>query len=239
MTWAPSASVCRQQEPGAVGIFEHLRSVNWHFLKMKSLWVECPREKAPFPQIVLAWALAVGPDNINKLWAWLIALSETVKKAETPMTAFTFRSCWWNYQSLMPKTAEIIFYHVGFKIHINRLSSIFHIVPSNTSATSLLLTPIWQQARPWRGTASSSFHPPPTLPFAFCPLVASCLIPVQAFVREGKVVFATCLCCTQSNEPRTFMWSPTWYSDLRWDYKEDFLHSWQPSGKHTISEKQK
>lgn len=91
-----------------------------------------------------------------------------------------------------------------------------HSSLKHLSATSLPLTPIW------RGTASSSFHPPPTLPFAFCPLVASCLIPVQAFIREGKVVFATCLCCTQSNEPRTFMWSPTWYSDLRWDYKEDF-----------------
>lgn len=133
MTWASSTPVCRQQEPGAIGIFEHLRSVNWHFLKMKSFWVDCPREKAPWPQIVLAWALAVGPDNVNKLWAWLTALSETVKKTETPMTAFTFRSCWWNYQSLMPKTAENIFYHVGFKIHINRQSSIFHIAPQNTS----------------------------------------------------------------------------------------------------------
>lgn len=97
MTWAPSTPACRQQEPGAIGIFEDLRSVNWHFLKIKSLWVDYPWEKAPCPQIAPAWALAMGPDNINKLWAWLTALSETVKKTETPMTAFTFRSCWWNY----------------------------------------------------------------------------------------------------------------------------------------------
>lgn len=49
MTWAPTALICRQQEPGAIGIFEHLRSVNLHFLKVKSLWVGCLGEEAPAP----------------------------------------------------------------------------------------------------------------------------------------------------------------------------------------------
>ena len=72
-------------------IFNLLTDIFW---RLKSCGLNAQERKPPAPQLVLAWALAVGPDNFNKLWAWLLALSETVKKADTPMTAFRFRSCW-------------------------------------------------------------------------------------------------------------------------------------------------
>ena len=85
----------RNQEQSAfLSIFDLLTDVFWRW---KAFGLTAQERKPPAPHTAPAWALAVGPDNINKLWAWLIALSETVKKVETPMTAFTFRSCWWNY----------------------------------------------------------------------------------------------------------------------------------------------
>lgn len=172
---------------------------------MKSFWVDCPGEKAPCPPASSCMSFGSGSRQCQQ------ALSPTYntdsEESRNSHDSIHIQTSLMKLLLLNAKNSQEGVFFLLWRLQNPHQQA--RVAPF----TQLLKTPlchkpltlIWHQAGSWQGTASSSFHPPPTLPFAFCPLVASCLIPVQALDREGKVVFATCPCCTQSNEPRTLM----------------------------------
>lgn len=194
MAWAPTSLIADSGEPWAIGVFEHLRSVTWHFLRTKAFRLTAQERGPPTP--TASFHMGIGPKQRKQP----LRLTYRTQWRKTPMTPSTFRSRWWNYQLLMPETD---FYHVGFKIYVNRQRSIFHIAPQNSlchkSIPHTHLAPGWPMAR-YNFLLIFLL----TLPPAFGPLVASCQILLRHLSGKGRLFLLLACAAPKVRSPESF-----------------------------------
>lgn len=187
--WLQTAG--NHEQSAFLNIFDLLPDIFWG---QKAFRLTAQERGPPTP--TASFHMGIGPKQHKQP----LRLTYRTQWRKTPMTPSTFRSRWWNYQLLMPETD---FYHVGFKIYVNRQRSIFHIAPQNSlchkSIPHTHLAPGWPMAR-YNFLLIFLL----TLPPAFGPLVASCQILLRHLSGKGRLFLLLACAAPKVRSPESF-----------------------------------